>query len=91
MNDSAIKSTDVGARPTSIEDLPLVMTPPQLAALLDCSERTLERERQDGVGIPFSKFGNRIYYMRDLVIRSLLERTCVSTAEAKRAAKETGR
>jgi hypothetical protein len=74
--------------PVSINELPLFLTTHQLAALLYCSTRTLEREREDGNGLPFTKQGRRIYYLRDVVIASMRERMCSSTAEAKRAAAE---
>lgn len=91
MTDTATQAKDGLATPMSLEALPLLLTPSQLAALLGRSERTLERERGDGVGIPFVKYGNRVYYFRDVVIASLRERMYVSTAEAKRAAREAGR
>jgi hypothetical protein len=91
VTDATGQAEDNISAPTSIEDLPLLLTPAQLAGLLGRSERTLERERSDGVGVPFVKFGNRIYYFREAVLESLRARTYTSTAEAKRAAKEAGR
>jgi hypothetical protein len=74
--------------PASVEELPLFLTPRQLAVLMNCSKRTLEREREDGCGLPFTKQGRRIYYLRDVVYAIMRERMCSSTAEAKRAAAE---
>jgi hypothetical protein len=74
--------------PASIEELPLFLTPRQLAVLMSCSERTLERERKDGCGLPFTKRGRRIYYLRDVVVAVMREGMCSSTAEAKCAAAE---
>ena len=74
--------------PASIEELPLFLTPRQLAVLMSVSTRTLERERKDGCGLPFTKRGRRIYYLRDVVVTVMREGMCSSTAEAKRAAAE---
>lgn len=71
--------------PAKLEDLPLFLVPQHLAALLNCSKRTLERERCVGGGIPFVKHGRRIYYARDVVLAELRKRMYASTAEAKRA------
>jgi hypothetical protein len=74
--------------PANPEELPLFLTQRNLAELLGCSGRTLERDRCNGVGIPFVKHGRRVYYPRDVVFTELRKRVYVSTAEAKRAARE---
>ena len=60
-------------------------TPAQLAQLLGVSLRKLERDRQQGIGIAFSKFGRRILYRRSDVQAYLAGHSYSSTAEAKRA------
>ena len=60
-------------------------TPAQLAQLLGVSVRKLERDRQHGIGIAFSKFGRRILYRRSDVQAYLARHSYSSTAEAKRA------
>jgi hypothetical protein len=45
-------------------DLPPVMTPKQLAALLDKTEDSLANDRYLKQGIPFTRIGTRIYYLR---------------------------
>jgi hypothetical protein len=85
-----VPTEDRTSCPASIEELPLLLTPQQLAVLLKCSERTLERERENGRGVPFTKQGRRIYYLRDVVIAAMRKRMYTSTAEAKRAASEAG-
>ena len=73
--------------PVKLEELPLFLKPGHFAALLDCSVRTLERDRTNG-GIPFVKHGRRILYPRDAAFAELRKRMYTSTAEAKRAARE---
>ena len=65
--------------------LPLLLTQKQLAELRDTSERTLERERCNGTGVPFIKWGRRVFYRREDVLAFLQTRTFSSTAEAKLA------
>jgi hypothetical protein len=74
--------------PKSLDDLPIFLTQRQLAELLACSTRTLERDRCSGTGIPFVKHGRRVYYPRDVVLAALRKRMYTSTAEAKRAEEE---
>jgi FixJ family two-component response regulator len=70
------------------DDLPPFFTQKQLAKLLDISERTLERHRHVGSGIPFTKLGKRVYYPRDKVIEHMTKRSFTSAAEARRIARE---
>jgi hypothetical protein len=91
MNDRSRRepSRDVATHwPASLEDLPIFLTQKQLAELLACSERKLERHRCSGEGIPFVKHGRRVYYPRDVVFAELRKRLYSSTAEAKRAERE---
>ena len=44
-----------------------------VAAILDCSLATIERDRWIGKGIPFSKFGRMVRY-RKMDIREWIER-----------------
>ena len=66
-----------------ITALPLLLTQKHLAKLRDTSERTLERERCNGTGVPFVKWGRRVFYKREDVLAFLNQRTFSSTAEAK--------
>jgi hypothetical protein len=74
--------------PSRLEELPIFLTQKQLAELLICSPRTLERDRCSGEGIPFVKHGRRVYYSRDVVFAELRKRMYSSTAEAKRVERE---
>lgn len=78
----------IGDAALTPESLPFLLTPKQLAELLQVTERTLERQRSEGTGtIPFVKNGRRIYYPRQHVCEHLTKRVFTSTAEAKRAAR----
>lgn len=59
-----------------------LMTPKQLARELGCSERTLERDRLKGGGIPFIRFGALVRYRRQDVEEYLERRRHGSTSEA---------
>jgi excisionase family DNA binding protein len=59
----------------------------QLAELLGLSVRKLERDRQDGTGVPFIRFGRRVLYRRADVDAHVEAQRFISTAEA-RVAKE---
>ncbi len=81
-----LASAVASAWPADITSLPLLITSKHLATLRGTTERTVERERCDGSGIPFIKWGRRVFYRRDDVLAFLGERTFSSTAEAKLAA-----
>ena len=59
------------------------LTQKTLCAMLDVSERTLERMRAEGNGPRFSKAGKRVLYRAADVEAWLAERSFVSTAEAR--------
>lgn len=80
------KSLIASAWPSDFTALPLLLTSEHVARLRGTTERTVERERCEGSGIPFIKWGRRIFYRRDDVLKFLNERTFTSTAEAKKAA-----
>ena len=65
------------------EAQPVVLSQRALAAPLGISERKLEDDRRQGTGIPFVKFGRRILYRREDVVRHLEQLVVPSTAEAK--------
>ncbi len=49
---------------SALADLSPVLTPKQLAGVLEKSTDALAQERWLGKGIPFIKYGGRIYYLR---------------------------
>ena len=62
-----------------------LLTSKQLAQRLGISLRKLERDRQNGTGIPFVKLGHRVLYRQADVEAHLVAKLFRSTAEAKRA------
>jgi hypothetical protein len=61
-----------------------VLTTKQLASLIGVSVRKLERDRQDGTGVPYIKFGRRVFYRGADVETFLQSNSFTSTAEARR-------
>jgi len=57
----------------------------ELARLLGVSVRKLERDRQDGTGVPYIKLGRRVVYSGADVEAYLEAQRFTSTAEARRA------
>ena len=63
-----------------------VLTTKQLADLIGVSVRKLERDRQDGTGVPYIKFGKKRVLYRGADVEAYLEaQRFTSTAEARRA------
>jgi hypothetical protein len=58
-----------------LEGLPPIMTTEQLAPVLRMSADALaqDRYRRDGKGIPFTRIGNRIRYLKADVLGYLIE------------------
>lgn len=50
------------------DDLPAVMTPPEVADFMQTTTSSLAQDRYLGQGIPFVKFGKRVRYLRDDVL-----------------------
>jgi hypothetical protein len=71
--------------PKNADDLPMYLTSDQYAELRGCTVRTLERERQDGMGARYTKLGRRVMYRREAVLDFLQRNEFSSTAEARRA------
>ena len=62
-----------------------LLTSTELARLLSVSVRKLERDRQEGTGVPYIKFGRRVLYRGADVEGYLEAQRFTSTAEARRA------
>ncbi len=69
--------------PKETDGLPMFMSSRHLAQLRGTTERTIERERQNGDGIQFVKWGRKVYYKSEDVLAFLEARTFTSTAEAR--------
>ena len=52
-------------------ELPALLTPKQLSALLDKSTDALANERYFRRGIPCTKVGSRVYYLRSDIVEFL--------------------
>lgn len=52
-------------------ELPPLLTPKQLAKLIYTSEAALSQDRYLGRGIPYTKIGARVRYLRDDVLAYL--------------------
>ena len=57
------------------------LTETDLARHLHVSERTLQRQRLDGTGVKYVKFGRRVLYRRSDVETHLQDRTFTSTSQ----------
>ncbi len=53
------------------QELPALMTPKQLAAFIHTTEGSLAQDRYLGKGIPFTRIGKRVRYLRGDVIAYL--------------------
>lgn len=52
-------------------DLPEVATPKQMAAFLHTTEASLSQDRYLGRGVPYTRIGRRIRYLRADVLKYL--------------------
>lgn len=66
-------------------DLPALSTPKQLSEFLNKSEDALSCDRYFKRGIPYTKIGARIYYLRDDVIAYLLANRVETEAQEAKA------
>jgi excisionase family DNA binding protein len=60
----------------------MLLTQTELAELIRVSERTLERWRVQGDGVPFVKLGRRVLYRRTDVEEWIASHVVSSTSEA---------
>ena len=58
-------------RQIPLDVLPPVSLPKQVAALIGCSEQSLTQDRYEQKGIPYTKHGSRVRYLRRDVIAFL--------------------
>jgi hypothetical protein len=68
---------------TSDPGSPAFLSTRQLSALLGISIRKLERDRQDGIGLPFVKMGRRVLYPGAEIEAHVASHLFISTAEAR--------
>jgi hypothetical protein len=65
------RRTSASRWPSAACELPLFLTPQELAELLKKSVRTLQRDRASGRSLPFTKHGRTVLYPRDPVLAML--------------------
>ena len=63
-----------------LSGLPPVITPDELADVLKTTPAALAQERYRGTGVPYVKWGSRIRYLREDVIRFLADNRRQGTA-----------
>lgn len=68
-----------------IDELPILMTPAELARFLRTTTNSLAQERYLGRGVPFIKNGRRVLYARSDVV-AYLERNTVQRTDDPRGA-----
>lgn len=66
----------------TLDELPPVATPKQLADLIHSTQGSLAQDRYHGRGIPFVKIGKRVRYLRDDVLAYLQANRMVRTDTA---------
>jgi hypothetical protein len=91
MDREVMGEADEISRPNNEVNLPFLLTPQQLAKLRGTSTRTLERERCNGLGVPFVKWGRRVLYRKQDVLKFINEQTFTSTSAAKIALRQKHR
>lgn len=57
---------------TALGDLPLLATPSQLAAILQTTVDSLAQDRYRRRGVPWTKVGGRVRYLREDVLAYLV-------------------
>ncbi|CAN5524317.1 hypothetical protein BH09ACT7_BH09ACT7_08520 [soil metagenome] len=54
-----------------LDQLPSVMTPPQLAGYLQTTPAALAQDRYLGRGVPYTRVGRRIRYLKEDILKYL--------------------
>ncbi|WP_104183588.1 helix-turn-helix domain-containing protein [Mycobacterium avium] len=70
---------------SSLEELPPLLTPPELAQVLRTTTNSLAQERYLGRGVPFIKNGRRILYARSDVLAYLEQNRAQRTDDPRGA------
>jgi len=71
---SALPAAASAAAPAdalTLSDFPEVLTPLQVGSLFGKTEQQMAHERYKGLGPPFVKYGNKVFYLRSDVIEFL--------------------
>jgi len=68
---------------TSLDELPTLLTPPELARLLRSTTNTLAQNRYLGLGVPFIRHGRKVLYARADVLAYLEANRCERTDDPR--------
>lgn len=71
---------------TSLDDLPVLLTPAELAILLRTTTSRLAQDRYLGRGVPFVRHGRKVLYDRGDVLGYLQANRCTRTDDPRGAA-----
>lgn len=71
--------------PASLDELPALLTPAELADLMRTTQNSLAQDRYLGRGVPFIKHGRKILYARDEVCSYLERNRCQRTDDPRGA------
>ncbi len=66
----------------SLDELPALLTPPELATVLRTTANSLAQDRYLGRGVPFVRHGRKILYARSDVVGYLAANRCQRTDDA---------
>jgi hypothetical protein len=68
---------------TSLDELPAMLIPPELARLLRTTENSLAQDRYLGRGVPFVRHGRKVLYARADVLAYLEQNRCQRTDDPR--------
>ena len=67
----------------SLDELPAMITPPELARLLRTTTNSLAQDRYLGRGVPFVRHGRKVLYARTDVLAYLDQNRCQRTDDPR--------
>jgi Helix-turn-helix domain len=70
---------------TALDELPALLTPPELARLLRTTPNSLAQDRYLGRGVPFVRHGRKVLYARTDVVAYLEGNRCHRTDDPRGA------
>jgi hypothetical protein len=68
---------------TTLDELPTLLTPPELARLLRTTTNSLAQDRYLGRGVPFMRHGRKVLYARADVAAYLDQNRCQRTDDPR--------
>jgi hypothetical protein len=67
----------------SLDELPLLLTPPELAGFLRTTTNSLAQDRYLGRGVPFVRHGRKVLYARTDLAAYLEQNRCQRTDDPR--------